>query len=192
MENITFTMAHPTFSEAQEFIMQSSCNDLKNGDAPYFLRIRESVRRSLQGKGDFYLKIAHNLQVRLSKEIVTDKLKLASSFYSRRVLERGASSNTDRLQAGDKDANGDMYVPYFRVFVPIEEYNVLQAIGGLKSKWNHFTWYEGRAAGDIGAFRKEKHADGTAAQMIKDAGLDVETFLPKLIVSFTPKKKKNK
>ena len=184
MINNNLTMNHPTYTEAEAHVMQSSCADLKNSDTPHHLRIRECVRRQIKGKGDFYIDIATKVQSELIDLMLDENMNLTDTYSSREYTAPTVKGK--KLNEGDVDANGNYYVPFFRKFVPYEHYLILSPIGKLRGYWNNWTWFEGRKLGDVAAFRVQCINDGTAARLIEKAGLKAN-LIEKLPTTYKPR-----
>lgn len=185
---------HPAFKLDQEYIMDSSCADLKRGKSPLELRIAECERRFVMEFGDYYLDIAKKLQNKFFNIMVDDKLKLSKEFIRNYGIVR-VSAN--QISAGTKDEDGNYYVPNYRTFVPIAIYRVLQPIGKIITTWNNTTRIQGKILGDVAAYRKMCISNGVAENLIKrickeyEVELDVEQIKNKLTTNFVPKNKKS-
>lgn len=180
----TFTeTTHPIFTEDQTFIMGRKVQELKNGEDPFFLRIRECRRRFIKGKGDFYLDLYWSLRDQMADKITNEQgTELTVEFASRTFNGR---EDGIRRTTGQLDANGDMWLPLFRGFFPPEEFNVLVSIQDCLGGWQKKTYREGQVfPTGIDGIRKTWISDGTAAEWITSHNLPVAVFLPKLTASY--------
>ena len=182
-EKIGLPVGHPTFKpEDFEVLKKLPLKDLYEQDEiALYLRIRENVRRYVLGKGQHYLYAAIRLFGRLQDQIVDDKLNLTTTYGQR--PDQTGTVILSKLNEGDKNDEGFLYVPYFRAYYPPEEFGLVAKIGKLKGTWNNMTLSEGKTFGDVAAYRNQCLYDGTADDLVASFGLPLN-YVKKLTTGY--------
>lgn len=168
-------LVHPDYkTEWEKQIMfpgKPGVMGILDSEYPKYLKIRECARREVRGmsKGkNNYLGAFLKLNFELAEELVDAKLNLVTTYTSNPGAVRPPAGV---LHEGEANEDGNLYVPYFRVFVPYEEYLTLSRIGKLKDTWNRKTLTEGKAFGDVSAYRVKCVKDGYAAKLVESYSL---------------------
>lgn len=180
---------YPEYSDDEKYIRRRhSMKILKDDTIPYYLRIREAIRRHLEGRTDMnFLGVAIRVNYEM-RAALNEQLYLNTNYIPRGFVER-EESDDDTLREGDINAVGHYYVPYFRKFYPWEEFQYVKRIGRLKNEWNRTTLKLGKEYGDVAAFRAKKLVDGYALSLINKYFLDESIFLSKLTVGYVARRK---
>ena len=170
-------------TEDEKKVMGLNCKMLKNSHFPHYLRIRECKNRFIKGFGDHYMEMAEKVQNALIKLMVDSNGSLTTNYKSRNVIHDNVGTHTPE---GTTDAQGNMWVPYFRVFVPIEEWCILQPLGKLKGMWNNLTLKMGKEEGGCHDYiaqriiqcRIDGLNNGLAEKLIDEVNLRYNSMIP--------------
>ena len=190
--DLPLTLDHPTFTEDQwNQVRELSVKLLKNNEeVPAHLRIRESVRRFIKGKGDFYEDVARQIQTKMIEEAINDKMELTTEFISRGTRIEKVDGKRVSIAEGEMNENGDMWVRYFQAYYPPELFVILSPVGQLRRTWVDVTRKYGKTHDiPVAQVRQDWITNGEAANMIASFNLPIDKFLEKLPTTYRQHKK---
>ena len=170
-------------TEDDKKVMNLNCKMLKSSHFPHYLRIRECRNRYIKGYGEHYMEIADKVQNSLIRLMLDSHGGLTAKYKARTKIHTDVGSQTPE---GMTNVHGNMWVPYFRVFVPLEEWAVLAPLGKLKGLWNNRTLAMGKSEGgtpdqvsqQIIAARMNGLNDGYAEELIDEVNSIYDSTLP--------------